>query len=220
VTARTLPLDARLQRYVVEHGVRETSVQRELRRITERMPQSSMQIGAEQGALMQMLVRVMGARRCLEIGTFTGYSALAVALALPPSGRLVCCDLSEEWTAIARRYWKRAGVAGKIELRLAPALRTLDALLEEGRAGRFDFAFIDADKANYANYYERCLQLVRRGGLIAVDNTLWGGSVADPRKKSVDTLAIRAFNRQLVRDRRVEMVLVPVGDGMSLACRR
>jgi len=220
VTARTLPLDARLQRYVVEHGARETAVQRELRVVTQRLPQSGMQIGAEQGALMQMLVRVMGARRCLEIGTFTGYSALAVALALPPAGRLVCCDLSEEWTAIARRYWKRAGVAGKIDLRLAPALQTLDALLEEGRAGKFDFAFIDADKANYANYYERCLKLVRRGGLIAVDNTLWGGSVANPRKQSVDTLAIRAFNRQLVRDRRVEMVLVPVGDGLSLACKR
>jgi len=217
VTARTLPLDERLQRYVLEHGARETAVQRELRSVTQRLPQSSMQIGAEQGALMQMLVRVMGARRCLEIGTFTGYSALAVALALPPAGRVICCDVSEEWTAIARRYWKRAGVAGKIELRLAPALRTLDALLEEGRAGRFDFAFIDADKANYQNYYERCLRLVRRGGLIAVDNTLWGGSVADPRKKSVDTLAIRAFNRQLVRDRRVEIALVPVGDGLTLA---
>ena len=217
MTARTLPLDARLQRYVVAHGARETAVQRELRSVTQRLPQAGMQIGAEQGALMQMLVRVMDARRCLEVGTFTGYSALAVALALPPSGRLLCCDVSEEWTAIARRYWKRAGVAGKIELRLAPALRTLDALLEEGRAGRFDFAFIDADKANYQNYYERCLRLVRRGGLIAVDNTLWGGSVADPRKKSVDTLAIRAFNRQLVRDRRVEIALVPVGDGLTLA---
>jgi O-methyltransferase len=220
VTARTLTLDARLLRYVQAHGARETAVQSELRSVTQRLPQSSMQIGAEQGALLQVLVRVMGARRCLEIGTFTGYSALAVALALPPAGRVLCCDVSEEWTAIAQRYWKRAGVAGKIELRLAPALQTLDALLEEGRAGKFDFAFIDADKANYANYYERCLKLVRRGGLIAVDNTLWGGSVANPRKKSVDTLAIRAFNRALVRDRRVEMALVPVGDGLSLATKR
>jgi predicted O-methyltransferase YrrM len=220
VTARTLPLDARLQRYVVAHGARETAVQRELRRITQRMPQSSMQIGAEQGALMQLLVRVTGARRCLEIGTFTGYSALAVALALPRGGRITCCDLSEEWTAIARRYWKRAGVAGKIELRLAPALETLDALLGEGRAGKYDFAFIDADKANYVNYYARCLKLVRRGGLIAVDNTLWGGSVVNPRNQTVDTRAIRAFNRRLVRDRRVDMVLVPVGDGLTLACKR
>jgi predicted O-methyltransferase YrrM len=167
-----------------------------------------------------VLVRVMGARRCLEIGTFTGYSALAAALALPKDGRIVCCDTSEEWTTIARRYWKRAGVAGKIDLRIAPALETLDALLEQGKGGKFDFAFIDADKANYANYYERCLKLVRRGGLIAADNTLWGGSVVDPRNKTVDARAIRAFNRRLLRDRRVDIALVPVGDGMTLAIRR
>jgi len=220
MTARTLPLDDRLQRYVVAHGARETAVQRELRRVTQRMPRASMQIGAEQGALLQMLVRVMGARRCLEIGTFTGYSALAVALALPRDGRIVCCDVSEEWTAIARRTWKRAGVAGKIDLRIAPALETLDALLRRGKAGKFDFAFIDADKANYANYYERCLKLVRRGGLIAADNTLWGGSVVDPRNRTVDARAIRAFNRKLLRDRRVDIALVPVGDGMTLANRR
>jgi len=220
VTARTLPLDGRLQRYLVAHGAREIAAQRDLRRITQRMPRASMQIGAEQGALLQVLVRVMGARRCLEIGTFTGYSALAVALALPKSGRIVCCDVSEEWTAIARRTWKRAGVAGKIDLRIAPALETLDALLRRGKAGKFDFAFIDADKANYANYYERCLKLVRRGGLIAADNTLWGGSVVDPRNKTVDTRAIRAFNRKLQRDRRVDIALVPVGDGMTLAIRR
>jgi predicted O-methyltransferase YrrM len=220
VTARTLPLDDRLQRYVAAHGARETAVQRELRRVTQRMPRASMQIGAVQGALLQVLVRAVGARRCLEIGTFTGYSALTVALALPKDGRIVCCDVSEEWTAIARRYWKRAGVAGKIDLRIAPALETLDALLRQGKAGRFDFAFIDADKANYANYYERCLKLVRRGGLIAVDNTLWGGSVADARNKTVDTRAIRAFNRKLLGDRRVDIALVPVGDGMTLALRR
>jgi len=220
VTARTLPLDDRLQRYVVAHGARETAVQRELRRVTQRMPRASMQIGAEQGALLQVLVRLLGARRCLEIGTFTGYSALAVALALPQDGRIVCCDTSEEWTTIARRYWKRAGVAAKIDLRIAPALATLDALLRQGKAGMFDFAFIDADKSNYAGYYERCLKLVRRGGLIAADNTLWGGSVVDPRNKTVDARAIRAFNRQLLRDRRVSIALVPVGDGMTLAIRR
>jgi len=220
VTARTLPLDDRLQRYVAAHGVRETTLQRELRRITQRMPRASMQIGAVQGALLQVLVRATGARRCLEIGTFTGYSALAVALALPRDGRIVCCDVSEEWTAIARRYWKRAGVAAKVDLRIAPALETLAALLKQGKAGKFDFAFIDADKANYANYYERCLKLVRRGGLIAVDNTLWGGSVVDRRDKTVDTRAIRAFNRKLIRDRRVDIALVPVGDGLSLAVRR
>jgi predicted O-methyltransferase YrrM len=220
VTARTLPLDDRLQRYVAAHGVRETTLQRELRRITQRMPRASMQIGAVQGALLQVLVRATGARRCLEIGTFTGYSALAVALALPRDGRIVCCDVSEEWTAIARRYWKRAGVAAKVDLRIAPALETLAALLKQGKAGKFDFAFIDADKANYANYYERCLKLVRRGGLIAVDNTLWGGSVVDRRNRTVDTRAIRAFNRKLIRDRRVDIALVPVGDGLSLAVRR
>jgi predicted O-methyltransferase YrrM len=220
VTARTLPLDDRLQRYVVAHGARETALQRELRRVTQRMPRASMQIGAVQGALLQVLVRVMGARRCLEIGTFTGYSALVVALALPKDGRIVCCDVSEEWTTIARRYWKRAGVAGKIDLRIAPALETLDALLKQGKAGKFDFAFIDADKANYANYYECCLKLVRRGGLIAADNTLWGGSVVDPRNKTVDTRAIRAFNRKLLRDRRVDIALVPVGDGLTLALKR
>jgi predicted O-methyltransferase YrrM len=220
VTARTLPLDDRLQRYVVAHGARETAVQRELRRLTQRMPRASMQIGAEQGALLQVLVRALGARRCLEIGTFTGYSALAVALALPKGGRIVCCDVSEEWTAIARRHWKKAGVAGKINLRIAPALETLDALLKRGKAGKFDFAFIDADKANYANYYERCLKLVRRGGLIAADNTLWGGSVVDARNKTADARAIRAFNRMLLRDRRVDIALVPVGDGMTLAIRR
>jgi len=220
VTARTLPLDDRLQRYVAAHGARETALQRELRRITQRMPRASMQIGAVQGALLRVLVRATGARRCLEIGTFTGYSALAVALALPRDGRIVCCDVSEEWTAIARRYWKRAGVAAKVDLRIAPALETLAALLKQGKAGKFDFAFIDADKANYANYYERCLKLVRRGGLIAVDNTLWGGSVVDRRDRTVDTRAIRAFNRKLIRDRRVDIALVPVGDGLSLAVRR
>ena len=220
MTARTLPLDERLQRYIMAHGARETAVQRELRRVTQRMPRASMQIGAVQGALLQVLVRATGARRCLEIGTFTGYSALAVALALPRDGRIVCCDVSEEWTAIARRAWHRAGVTGKIDLRIAPALETLDALLKQGKAGKFDFAFIDADKANYANYYERCLKLVRRGGLIAVDNTLWGGSVVDRRNRTVDTRAIRAFNRKLIRDRRVDIALVPVGDGLSLAVRR
>ena len=220
MTARALRLDARLLGYLAAHGARETPVQKALRRETARLPQAQMQIGAEQGALMQILVRLMGARRCLEIGTFTGYSALAVALALPPGGRIVCCDLSESWTAIARRYWKRAGVARKIDLRLAPALATLDRLLAEGCAGQFDFAFIDADKSNYLNYYERCLRLVRRGGLILADNTLWGGSVADPRNRTVDTRAIRAFNRKLLRDARVDMALLPVGDGLTLARKR
>ena len=220
MTARTLQLTERLRAYVLAHGARETPVQRALRAATQRMPRASMQIGAEQGALMQLLVRLAGARRCIEIGTFTGYSALAMALALPARGKIVCCDTSEEWTAIARRYWKRARVARKIDLRLGPALETLDALLAHGGAGGYDFAFIDADKENYARYYERCLKLVRKGGLIAADNTLWGGAVADRRARDADTRAIRAFNRKLLRDRRVEIALLPIGDGLTLAFKR
>jgi caffeoyl-CoA O-methyltransferase len=174
-----------------------------------------MQIGSDQGAFMQVLVRAIGARRCLEVGTFTGYSALAVALALPPGGRMVCCDVSEEWTAIAKKYWRMAGVSGKIQLRLAPALETLKRL-----KGPFDFAFIDADKANLQAYFERCLKLVRRRGLVAVDNTLWHGTVVQPRDKSVDARAVRAFNRRLRTDRRVEIALVPIGDGLTLAWKR
>jgi len=220
VTARTLQLTERLRAYVLKHGARETAVQRRLRATTQRMPRASMQIGAEQGALLALLVRLMGAQRCIEIGTFTGYSALAVALALPPRGKIVCCDLSDEWTAIARRYWRRARVTHKIDLRLGPALATLDALLARGGAGRYDFAFIDADKESYDAYYERCLQLVRSGGLIAADNTLWGGTVAYPFATDPDTRALRAFNRKLHGDRRVELALLPVGDGLTLALKR
>jgi predicted O-methyltransferase YrrM len=179
-----------------------------------------MQIAPEQGALMQVLVRLIGAKRYLEIGTFTGYSALCVALAMPASGRLVCCDLSDEWTSIARKFWRKARVASKIRLRLAPALETLDALLREGEAGRYDLAFIDADKGNYLGYFERCMRLVRRGGVIAIDNTLWGGRVVDPSRQDGDTRAIRAFNRRLHRDRRIEVALVPIGDGLTLAYKR
>ncbi|MGH9577610.1 MAG: O-methyltransferase [Terriglobales bacterium] len=210
-----IDLPAKLVKYIVATGVRETAVQRLLRAATRGIPFGGMQIGPDQAALMQLLVRSIGARRCLEIGTFTGYSALAVALALPPGGRIVCCDLSEEWTAIARRYWKMAGVERKISLRIAPALETLKTL-----KGGFDFAFIDADKTNYQNYYERSLELVRRGGLIAIDNTLWYGRVIDRRDRTADTRAIRAFNRKLRRDPRVEISLVPIGDGLTLALKR
>jgi len=205
--------------YVIARGTRETAVQRKLRAVTRRIPMGGMQIGPDQAALMQMLVRLLNAKRCLEIGTFTGYSALAVALALPRSGKLVCCDMSEEWTSIARKYWKLASVQNKISLRLAPALRTLDEMLPAQR-GKFDFAFIDADKKNYRNYYERCLKLVRRGGLIAIDNTLWYGKVVNLAVKDEDSVAIRAFNRRLARDRRVEIALVPIGDGLTLALKR
>ena len=212
---RSVPLTDALYDYVLKVGVRETRVQRVLRAATQKIPMAGMQIGAEQGALLQVLVRVLGAKRCIEVGTFTGYSALAVALALPPGGRIVCCDVSEEWTAIARRYWKKAGVDRKIDLRLGPAVQTLKAL-----KGRFDFAFIDADKPNYWKYYERCLQLVRKGGLIAVDNTLWGGSVINPEKQSESTRALRVFNQRVARDRRVDIALVPIGDGLTLAVKR
>jgi O-methyltransferase len=220
MTARTLQLTDRLLRYVHAHGTRETALQKRLRAVTQRMPRASMQIGAEQGALMQLLVRLTGARRCIEIGTFTGYSALAVALALPPSGRIVCCDVSEAWTSVARRFWRRAGVERKIDLRLGPALRALDGLIARDEAGRYDFAFIDADKENYLAYYERCLKLVRKGGLILADNTLWGGDVADARVNDSDTRALRAFNRKLRRDRRVDIALLPIGDGLTLALKR
>lgn len=217
MSSKTLQLSATLHRYLVANSVRETPAQRALRAVTQRMPNANMQISPEQGQFLQLLVRLLGARHYLEIGTYTGYSALCVALAMPKNGRVVCCDLSEEWTSIARRYWTRAGVGRKIELRLGPALSTLDALLSRREAGRYDLAFIDADKENYCNYYERCLKLVRRGGLIAADNTLWYGRVADRRDRSVDTRAIRAFNRRLHRDRRVDVSLVPIGDGLTLA---
>jgi predicted O-methyltransferase YrrM len=176
-----------------------------------------MQIGPDQGQLMALLIRLTGARRCLEIGTFTGYSALAVALALPDDGRIVCCDVNERTTAVAQRYWQMAGVAGKIELRLGPAVETLSALVAAGEAGRFDFAFIDADKDNYDAYYEASLRLLRRGGLIAIDNVLWGGAVADPRYQDADTAALRALNRKLRDDERVEPCMLPIGDGLTLA---
>jgi predicted O-methyltransferase YrrM len=220
VTSRTLQLTDRLHAYLLANSLRETPVQRRLRAATRRLARASMQIGPEQGMFMQLLVKLMRAKRIVEVGTFTGYSSLAMALALPPGGRIVCCDVSEAWTAIARRHWKLAGVEKKISLRIAPALETLDSLLGKGGAGRYDFAFIDADKPNYANYYERCLRLVRRGGLIAADNTLWGGSVADPRDNDEDTRAIRAFNRKLHRDRRIELSLLPIGDGLTLALKR
>ncbi len=210
-----IDLPAKLAAYVAAVGTRETAVQRRLRAVTSRIPFGTMQIGPDQAAFMQLLVRAIGARRCLEIGTFTGYSSLAVALALPPGGRIVCCDVSEEWTAVARRYWKLGGVDRKITLRLAPALETLRKL-----KGPFDFAFIDADKENYQKYYERCLKLLRRGGVIAVDNTLWHGSVINAKDRSVDARAIRAFNLKLRRDRRVDISMVPIGDGLTLAVKR
>jgi predicted O-methyltransferase YrrM len=212
---RSVALTDKLYEYVIATGVRETAEQKALREETRKMRHGGMQIGPDQAALMQMLVRLVGARRCLEIGTFTGYSSLAVALALPEDGRVVCCDVSEEWTAIARKYWKRAGVDKKIELHLAPAMDTLASL-----SGEFDFVFIDADKPNYDRYYERSLQLVRPGGLLAIDNTLWSGQVVNERTRDEDTLALRALNRKLAKDERVDIALVPIGDGLTLARKR
>jgi O-methyltransferase len=215
--AINLPDD--LLQYVAALGSRETAVQKRLRAVTRRIPMGGMQIGPDQAALMQLVVRMIGARRCLEIGTFTGYSALAVALALPENGKIVCCDVSEEWTSIARKFWVLASVQKKITLRLAPALRTLDELLRKG-GPKFDFAFIDADKSNYQKYFERCLKLVRKGGVIAIDNTLWYRRVLDPRDQDPDTRHIRAFNKRLAADRRVEIALVPIGDGVTFALKR
>ena len=219
MAARNLPLDGKLEQYLVAHSVREHPVQRELREATAGMKDAGMQIGPDQAQFMQLLVKAIGARRTIEIGVFTGYSALAVALALPQDGRIVACDVSGEWTSMGRRYWEKAGVAGKIDLRLQPALRTLDELLAAGEEGRFDFAFIDADKGGYMDYYERCMRLVRRGGIIAIDNTLWSGRVADAAEDDGDTRAIRSLNDRLRDDARIALSLLPVGDGLSLALK-
>ena len=220
MSTKTLGLDDRLQNYFLSISGRESDILRSLRQETAAHPLSRMQIAPEQGQFMALLVQLLGATKTLEIGVFTGYSSLAVALALPPQGRIVACDISEDYTAMARSYWQRAGVADKIDLRIAPALETLDRLLESGEAGTFDFAFIDADKQNYDNYYERALQLLRVGGLIAIDNVLWGGQVADPTVDDADTEAIRALNAKLVQDERVSLSVVPIADGLTLALKR
>lgn len=217
MSARTITLTDELLAYVNRVGVREPDVLRKLREETAPLPQHDMQIGPMQGAFMSLLVRLIGARKCLEVGTFTGYSSTVVALALPDDGSILCCDVNREWTDVARRYWAEAGVADKIELRLAPAVETLDQLLAEGREGSFDFAFIDADKTGYDAYYERALRLVRRGGLIAIDNTLQHGRVVDEASDSDNVRAVRALNQKIHDDDRVEMVLLPLADGLTLA---
>ena len=211
-------LPKKISRYIAEHAVREPEILRELRAATSSLPNAGMQIGADQGQFMALLVQAMGARNCLEIGTFTGYSALAVALAMPENGRIVCCDISEEWTAIGRPFWEKAGVDRKIDLRIGPALRTLDELKKETQS--FDFVFIDADKTNYANYYEACLPMLRPCGILAVDNTLWSGWVADRGHHDDDTVALRKFNDKLHTDDRVEIALLPLGDGVTLALKK
>jgi O-methyltransferase len=213
---RTLLPEA-VDRYLATAVTPESPIQQRLRAETARLPAAGMQIGADQGALLAFLVRLVGARNAIEVGTFTGYSALAVAGALPPDGRLVCCDVSAEWTAIARRYWAEAGVADRIDLHLRPAQETLSELLRQGRAGDFDFAFIDADKTGYDGYYEACLKLLRPGGLIAIDNVLWSGTVADPADTRPDTVALRAIAAKIRDDPRVDACLLSVGDGVLLA---
>lgn len=217
---RTLNLDDKLYQYLLSHSLRETPVQRRLRERTAALPERGMQISPEQGQLMALVVELMGAEHILEVGTFTGYSALSMALALPDQGELVCCDISHEYTDIGKPFWQEAGVDDRIELRIAPALETLDSLVSEGRAGHFDLAFVDADKTNYENYFERCLTLLRTGGLMMIDNTLWGGSVANPEKNDPDTQALRQLNDKLHKDDRVTISLLPIGDGLTLARKR
>ena len=216
---RSLELDDRLYDYLVQFGTRESDLLKDLRAETAKLPAAGMQIGPEQGAFMGLLVELIGAKRALEIGTFTGYSSLCIAGALPADGKLICCDVSEEYTKVARGYWRRAGLESKIELRLGPAVATLDALVEAD-VEPFDFAFIDADKTNYGNYYERALKLVRPGGLIAIDNVLWGGDVANPEENDEDTRAIRALNERVRNDESVTLALAPIGDGLTLARKR
>jgi predicted O-methyltransferase YrrM len=219
MSARSIGLSDELWRYLVEVTVREPPLLERLRQETQAMPSGSMQISPEQGRFMAFLVELIGVRRYLEVGVFTGYSSLSVALAMPPEGRVVACDRSDEWTRTARRYWQEAGVADKIDLRLGPALDTLDALIENGEGG-FDMAFFDADKEGSLEYYERGLKLVRQGGIVAFDNTLWAGRVADPSDGSEGTRAIRALNTRASGDLRVTATLVPIGDGLLLARKR
>ena len=217
---RTIVLNDALYEYLLSVSLREPDVLCRLREETAKMPQHNMQISPEQGQFIALLVELTGARKCLEVGTFTGYSTLSVALALPEDGQIVACDISEEFTSRAKPYWQEAGVAGKIDLRLGPALETLDALIADGESGAFDFAFIDADKVNYQGYFQRALDLIRRGGLILVDNVLWSGAVVDPARDDEDTEAIRAFNQVRAGDPRISLSLVPIGDGLTLARKR
>lgn len=220
MSARTLTMTDALHTWLVDHGVREPSVARRLRDRTAELPMARMQISPEQGQLMAFLVRSLGVRHALEVGTFTGYSALRVALALPDDGTLVCCDLSEEWTAIGRPYWEEAGIADRIDLRLGPADNTLAALRAEGRDGTFDFAFLDADKTGYAAYVEQAWHLLHRGGVIGIDNTLWSGRVLEDDPEDDDTRALKALAAALHADERWDLSLVPIGDGLTLLRKR
>ncbi len=218
--SKTSFLPQELYDYLLSVSLREPEVLRRLREETARDPMARMQISPDQGQFLMLLLKLLGARKTIEIGVYTGYSTLCAALALPADGTIVACDINEEWTSIARRYWNEASVEQKIDLCLAPAVKTLDRLLANGQAGTFDYVFIDADKENMLNYYERALQLIRIGGIIAVDNVLWSGRVIDPQVNDADTESIRAFNKKLHADSRVEMSMIPVGDGLTLLCKR
>lgn len=216
---KSITLTDELYTYLLSVSLREPDILRQLREETAADPMAGMQIAPEQGQFMALLTKLTGAAKCLEVGVFTGYSALWVALSLPAHGRLTACDISEEWTSVARRYWATAGVADKIDLHLGPALDSLDAFLAEGQASSYDFAFIDADKQNYDGYYERALRLLRTGGLLVIDNVLWGGRAADAQCVDADTQAIRALNEKIHRDPRVTPSLIPVADGLTLALK-
>jgi len=220
MASKTHFISKAVRRYVAEHSTRPDALLEELRTVTEREAMYRMQVSPEQAAFLSVLVKLAGAKRAIEIGTFTGYSAICIARALGADGWLLACDVSEAWTATAREFWRRAGLDGRIELRLGPALATLDELLGADTAGTFDFAFIDADKENYDGYFEKCLTLLRPGGLIVFDNVLWSGAVADARDKAPSTVALRVLNDKLVGDARVEVSMVPIGDGMTLALKK
>lgn len=220
MSTETINLTPQVYAYLQNISLREPEVLKKLREETHRLSMAVMQISPEQGQFMALLIEILGAKKSLDIGTFTGYSALTVALAMPKDGKVITCDVSEEWTSIATKYWQMAGVKNKIELKLAPALDTLQTLLDKGEANTFDFAFIDADKHNYATYYEKALALLRPGGLIAVDNVLWSGDVADPTVNDNETNAIRALNEIIHQDQRVSVSMIPIGDGLTLARKR
>jgi predicted O-methyltransferase YrrM len=219
MSTRSFLMPEPIAEYVNRNWVHEPDVLRELRAETAPMAEAGMQIGSDQGQFLTVLLKAIGAKRTIEVGVFTGYSSTATALALPPDGRIVACDVSEEFTAMARKCWARAGVADKIDLRIAPATETLDAMIAQGEEGQYDFAFIDADKVNYWNYFERCLRLIRKGGIVAVDNVLWSGRVADDFVQDESTVAIREFNRRVHEDPRVIASLIPIGDGVTLAVK-
>ena len=217
---QTISITDSIYKYLCENSLREDEVLSSLRAYTYRMEQRNMQISPEQGQFMQLLIKLMGAKNTIEIGVFTGYSSLCVALALPLDGKIIACDISTKYTDIAEKYWKDANVRDKIDLRIGPALDTLQKLIDKGLSNTFDFSFIDADKINYDNYYELCLKLLRPGGLIAIDNVLWSGDVVDERINDIDTESIRSLNKKIYIDKRVDISILPIGDGLTLALKK